>query len=296
MDSDFEGFMGFVGSEDSFPLLSQEGFEIIPGHNNLISLSASKIDAAADLQNLNIADRRCRFEEESENMTIHNSYSYNNCMFECGLLNTKEYFYCTPWYFPSSEDNITLCDPWQSIDFLKYMVTNITDELCSYCVPDCSTTIYQPTVMAVPFRPCDSSNLGVSRLCNLNSKDLPQPTKYGTQVLNEYQARNKTEPYLAGIRSSLRRYASTLPDGDVFKDNLYYNAYDKDIAMVQIFFQKSTVFQMGSQPRMTWIDYLSTVGGLLGLVLGMGFVSFIELFWLCLRLAAHQWKCTHLIP
>jgi hypothetical protein len=101
---------------------------------------------------------------------------------------------------------------------------------------------------------------------------------------------------LAGIRSSLRRFANTLPDGDVFRDNMNYDAYDKDIAMVQIFFQKSTVFQMGSQPRMTWIDYLSTVGGLLGLVLGMGFVSFIELFWLCLRLAAHQWKYTNLIP
>ena len=35
---------------------------------------------------------------------------------------------------------------------------------------------------------------------------------------------------------------------------------------------------------MTWIDYLSAVGGLLGLVLGMGFISFVELFWLAIRI------------
>jgi hypothetical protein len=47
---------------------------------------------------------------------------------------------------------------------------------------------------------------------------------------------------------------------------------------------------MGHSPRMNWIDYLSAVGGLLGLVLGMGIVSFIELIWLCFRLAARKWN------
>jgi hypothetical protein len=45
---------------------------------------------------------------------------------------------------------------------------------------------------------------------------------------------------------------------------------------------------MGSQPKMTWIDYFSTVGGLMGLVLGMGIVSVIELVWLCLRLGSRK--------
>jgi len=65
-----------------------------------------------------------------------------------------------------------------------------------------------------------------------------------------------------------------------------YDAFDKDIAIVQISFQKSTAILMGSQLTMTWIDYLSNVGGLLGLVLGMGFVSFIELLWLAFRILA----------
>jgi hypothetical protein len=94
----------------------------------------------------------------------------------------------------------------------------------------------------------------------------------------------------------VRTYDKTLADGDVFTTNTKtYDAYNTDIALVQIFFSKSTVFQMGSQPRQTWIDYFSNVGGLLGLVLGMGIVSFIELIWLCLRVGAKELNLTQWI-
>jgi hypothetical protein len=49
---------------------------------------------------------------------------------------------------------------------------------------------------------------------------------------------------------------------------------------------------MNIQPTMTWVDYFSAVGGLLGLVLGMGIVSFIEVFWVCLRVAAFKMNLT----
>jgi len=43
---------------------------------------------------------------------------------------------------------------------------------------------------------------------------------------------------------------------------------------------------------MTWIDYFSAVGGLLGLVLGMGFFSLFELIWLCLRITSKKLNTT----
>ena len=98
------------------------------------------------------------------------------------------------------------------------------------------------------------------------------------------------------VESSERFYSSTLKDGDLFSqtDNSY-DAYDKDIALLHIYFKRSTVFQLGSQPTMTWIDFLSQVGGLLGLCIGISIVTFIELVWLCLRLAAQKLKLTKLI-
>jgi hypothetical protein len=130
----------------------------------------------------------------------------------------------------------------------------------------------------------------------LNNKALPQPSKFATQVQAEYAERNLAPTFLSGIVSSVRTYDKTLADGDVFTTNTKtYDAYNTDIALVQIFFSKSTVFQMGSQPRQTWIDYFSNVGGLLGLVLGMGIVSFIELIWLCLRVGAKELNLTRWI-
>jgi hypothetical protein len=67
-------------------------------------------------------------------------------------------------------------------------------------------------------------------------------------------------------------------------------------SVVQLFFEKSSVIQMGRQSRMSWIDYFSTVGGLLGLVLGMGIVSIVELVWLCLRIVARPLKLSKYIP
>ena len=75
-----------------------------------------------------------------------------------------------------------------------------------------------------------------------------------------------------------------------------YNPFDKDIALLEVFFKKPTIIQISRQARMSWIDYLSTVGGLLGLVLGMGIVSFIELLWLCLRIAALKMNFQNLVP
>ena len=53
---------------------------------------------------------------------------------------------------------------------------------------------------------------------------------------------------------------------------------------------------MGSKPSLTWIDYFSTVGGLLGLVLGMGFISFVELIWLALRILARRLDLADFFP
>jgi hypothetical protein len=32
---------------------------------------------------------------------------------------------CTPWFFPSAEDSITICDPWESADFFAFMLNDI---------------------------------------------------------------------------------------------------------------------------------------------------------------------------
>ena len=83
-----------------------------------------------------------------------------------------------------------------------------------------------------------------------------------------------------------------------------YNAYDRDIAVVNIFFGESTVFgkriffknhffevdQISSleferSKKMTWFDFFSSIGGICGLCLGMSAISIVEfIYWFTVRL------------
>jgi hypothetical protein len=297
MDADFKGFTAFVQSSGSFPLMSQEGLQIKPGYNNIITLTSSIVNADESLRSLDKQARNCLFPDENTGLKLHKKYTYLNCKFECKLFYTqgaiaKKYNKtCQPWFFPSSSDSISICDPWQSFDFLRIIKNEIPDNLCSHCLPDCSVTIYNPTITVQPFDKCSANNIGVSRFCSINLKQiLPMQMRLVNQIQKEFYNTSAKKlvnvpDYILSLKSSIRNYGY-----NVFKKspNTTYDALDRDIAMVKILYQKSTAVSMGSQLALTWIDYFSAVGGLLGLVLGMGFVSFIELFWLCLRMLAFK--------
>jgi hypothetical protein len=51
-------------------------------------------------------------------------------MFECTLFYALDQtnHTCVPWYIPSHNKSITICDPWQAQEFFKLMVNEIPDE------------------------------------------------------------------------------------------------------------------------------------------------------------------------
>jgi hypothetical protein len=112
---------------------------------------------------------------------IHKTYSMTNCLFECAYLSARsmleqENEACIPWFFPSSSDNITICDPWQTIKFMNYLKNDtISSDACSLCLPDCNGTIYDREISSVPFRRCDSSNLGTSSFCSILNPEISKP-------------------------------------------------------------------------------------------------------------------------
>ena len=68
-----------------------------------------------------------------------------------------------------------------------------------YFYLDCSTTIYEPMITTIPFRRCDESNLGVSTFCSLDNQNLPYPTKFSQQVINEYNIRPPPIPKFVDV-------------------------------------------------------------------------------------------------
>jgi hypothetical protein len=266
----------------------QNGFQIKAGHNNIVALTATKVEATDALKDLDPVSRNCLFPDESESLKIYKSYSQSNCVLECSLFYAQKMLFseinttCTPWYLPFPDGDVTLCDPWQAIRISDLMFKDIPDIVCSHCLPDCRTIIYHPIFTALPFKQCDESNLGVSRFCNLDDESLPEPKIWGQQVLDEYKDAKVKPTFLNNVKSNYR-YLTRKPMTFTQMDRKY-NAYEKDIAIFQVYFETPSVFQYLSKPSQNWVGFFSLIGGLLGFCLGISLVSFIEVIWLVIKL------------
>ena len=203
---------------------------------------------------------------------------------------------CTPWFYPVRDADISqFCDPWATVEFQKWMAS-APDGECSICLPDCTKTIYEAAVSTAPFRQCDHTNLGTSQLCDLDDVGINPPI-WQQLVENEYEKSNDgIVPDFASATitrmSNTRKYVSSEEKQSqlVFRaqNNATpdYDAYINDIAIVSFYFDKPTVMVYDRDQRMTMIDYISQMGGLLGLGIGCSFISIIELlYWLTIRLA-----------
>ena len=213
IDRDFKGFTGLISYKGSFPLVYQRGFQIRPGHNNLISIGATMIEASQNLRSIEPWRRKCLFHDETQNLTIYKEYTQSNCFLECSLKYAQEHVLnknnesCNPWFFPIIKTSPFLCDPWETVEFLS-ATHNTPDSRCDYCLPSCSSTLYQPTISTLPFRRCDDTNLGVSPLCNLDDQTLPDPKLWGQELKTEYG--HHPPPFIASLKTSQRKYLSTI--------------------------------------------------------------------------------------
>ena len=289
--SDFKGFTVTVGSHNSFPFLNQEPFEVRTGSENVVTIRSSMAHADDSLRSLKKEDRKCLLEEEVSDLKIHRKYSYFNCKFECSMfyaqsaLREEHNVTCLPWFFPNNnDDNPVICDPWQSFDFYDTMINAVPDEACSHCLPDCSKVSYKIRMSVRPFKTCDLSNLGVSKFCNLQLRRTnPMVQNFVNQLAGIFSDKSNgipTPAYASKIVANTRTFRLKMDNKDIFKSEASsYNPFMQDIAVLKFVYDKSDVILVTSQARMTWIDYLSNVGGLMGLVLGMGFVSFFEIAW-----------------
>ena len=225
-------------------------------------------------------------------MELFQIYSQSNCIFECLLkiVQTKATETqnltspCIPWYFPFSGDVTQVCDPWTS-NYIE-SIWNLSNDSCSSCLPDCNVYNYKYSLSQEPFRQCDDLNVGISPLCNFQQSSSSFKPFLWTQEVYDQLNNEKYKSLVSDGRSSKRvignLFSGTTPP---YFDNTFspYNAYNRDIAVVSVFFNVPTVWMFTTTASSTWITFVSNVGGLLGLGVGISFITAVELIWLCLR-------------
>ena len=293
----FTGFITVVDGINQFPLTFQKGVLIQPGYENSIAISAVNVHADSDVRTIPPKKRQCFFSDESP-LKLYKSYSQSNCLLECSLDYTRKVMKssnesnkeCLPWFYPINEIKLGFCDPWQTKTFLAIM-SEIPIGVCSHCLPDCNVTIYDATISTAPIRFCDHTNLGASSLCTLDQNSVAMnPSLLSGPIQNEFWTAFEGKmpefavPSVENLPSKRMYVTSNLKMQNlVFKSHVAkmpsYDAFQKDIALVNFFYEDAYIQQYKMQHIMTLQDFIAQVGGLLSLSVGMSIVSIFEIIW-----------------
>lgn len=282
VSNDFNGVEVNVGARHTFPRLDTDSFLVAPGKVTMVEITAEKLSTSDGYRDLRVKDRGCYFEDELR-LQLFSEYTSDNCWIECLLnltrkINDNE---CLPWNMPSP-DGHACCNPIEQHDFF-----NTFDNLdmskvmgAELCYPDCASTVYSTRVTTAPFRKCDPANMGLSRLCKLSSRGGPVPQKWGDAVLETYKKKSpagSVPEYISDFVESGQRERG---------DGSTYDAYEEDMAEVLFFFTKPVTTELLSSPSMTVFDFVASLGGIMGLLMGISFISVIEIaYWFTVKLA-----------
>ena len=182
------------------------------------------------------------------------------------------------------------------------MQKQIPREQCNHCLPDCTTVKYDTVMTYANLRKCDRTNIGgTSILCALVDGPM-NPTPWMNTAQNEFINANQTVPWYLNTDStqmdeSMRQFpnlrkqvagqhkgsASMFPSQ--LKENPFYDAFEKDIGILRIFFSEKKILKYVTKNRMSNFDFLSQIGGGLGLAMGISIISVIEvIYWFAFRL------------
>ena len=255
----------------------------------MVALNAIKLDSEEDIRHIKPKLRNCLFKEETQAVNLHKEYSQANCLLECSLSFAQQHLkdennssFCTPWFFPFLDTNYRMCDPWEKMRIFETIQNEVPQDQCLHCLPDCNRVIYQQSISTQLFRGCDEKNFGMTDFCNSQAR---APQIWATQVLKQLNGSNLNMTIVNAMAKSSIRYLTPQSTNQFIFSELSrsYDAYEKDISVLSVFFSSPTVMQFSTKQSKNWLDFISAVGGNVGLFIGFNIVTLVELIWIGMK-------------
>ena len=211
---------------------------------------------------------------------------------------------CVPWFYPTSPERVQkMCNPWNTQKFLDIIQSQIPKNQCKHCLPDCTTTKFGTGMTYSYLRGCDRTNLGgTSMLCALVDGPF-NPVPWMTTAQEEFKTANQTIPWYLNTNFSedlsddgVSRFSNqrSMKDNEektgnsIFSsgsaEETTYDAFKKDIGIVNIFFSEEKILKYVTSNRMSDFEFVVQIGSTLGFYMGVSIISIIELiYWFTIR-------------
>ena len=160
--------------------------------------------------------------------------------------------------------------------FVKYTLYSVKYTLC--------------ILFQAQFRRCDQRNLNYSPLCSLSPKFSPVLWQ---QPVKEIYDQMETPPDYIQSMEDVQRYfypSDVARNREIVESYTYsqhkqtYNAFEKDIAVLHVYFGQPTATEFIRVVSLSWVGFLAQAGGLIGACLGFSFISLVEVvYWFIIR-------------
>lgn len=243
----YDGFKVLVHATQKFADVADRGFFVGPGHEVSVGVKGTSSDTSNDIDTkLTDSQRKkiCRSEKDST-VTQFWKYSQSGCIIECATKLIKNQFDCRPFFLRSQLNESTpLCDMTKYSKVAEKYENIRTDPEgqdppCD-CPPPCSDEWFSPEISYAPF---PGHGFGFSRTYK------------------------RVADRLGLDRDGFDVHG---PIGINFKENL---------TMLHVYYKDRTGIRYKTDIRYGVEDFLTAMGGLLGLGLGISFISILELFY-----------------
>ena len=240
---------------------------IKPGYQTTWKVQAMEIWPSQDLHDIPIDKRKCRFEDEAENLILFDHYSQEACEFEKHVLEAEEYCRCVPWYIPSKikSEKHTICDVYGNYCFSEKMKDGHSDtHEEDICLPSCHQlqfTFSKEMEKRDPEDICNTEIVDDGTYPGFRNKDF-EPDLARTLYKHEFSELmykyNATKAWINGKSNNISELK--LIDSNGIMRDLCKSLVKDRLAKVSVFYEKKKYVKTLTNKRVTLTDKLGTFG------------------------------------
>lgn len=289
-----DNFILGLGTFTDLYELVNSGIKIFPGYKYKLQVYATQTVASQTFHTLDLNVRKCQYPYENPfgKKSLFQYYSQKSCVFECKLRRCEKAMKCSPWFLPSVNDTLPLCDSFWTFAFQNYMQADHEAD-CEICLPDCEEISFLTIEM--------KEKLDAKGICGDVQKRRHDETFFNIQqAVRDKLTREKVFLWrLKGLlRSELDYFGPNWPNlllnesTSLKKGSLEYqfaceDVIKTDISLIDIEMMQNKMQRILKQHRVQFSDKLGTLGGTLGLFTGMSFIGIVEIVFLLFKLFKH---------